>query len=163
MITQAIFQHRKMLGLIFQQLQDWLTHIWYPITSSTERPKLLLLDSYPLHTEMKEEFEKYNTKVLFIPKGLTYCLQPLDNLFHKTYKTHARNYFMFNQDKILKCEEEKRRSVILCVKEIFEKITSDIVIESWKQTGLEYPGEHLQIIPGENSMIIEDSMENLFN
>ena len=76
-----------------------MENIWYSITRATERPKLLILDSYLLHTELEEEFKRFNTKALFIPKGLTYCLQPSDNLFHKTNKSHAKAYFMLHQEK----------------------------------------------------------------
>ena len=91
-----------------EQLQIWLQKIWWPIARARPEPKLLLLDSYPLHTEIKSDLEKYNTHVLFIPKGLTWRLQPLDCIFHKEYKKYAREFFNNHQSLIISQEDERR-------------------------------------------------------
>jgi len=55
-----------------------------------EGPKLLILDSYPLHEEFAAKFAENNTHVLFVPKGLAWSLQPLDCGYLKFSKTILR-------------------------------------------------------------------------
>jgi len=38
-------------------------------------------------------------------------------------------------------------SLINCVKEIYAKITPEVVVQSWKQVGLECPVDRLNIVP----------------
>ena len=151
------------------QLENWLNFVWYPIAEEIKRPKLLILDSLFLHKDLKVNFEKFNTIVLFIPAGLTWTLQPLDSLYHRTYKSYARDCFIVNQTKEMSSEEERRKQVIENVKEIHGKITEEIVRMSWKQVGLNYPIEQGMIIEEEEarqnedpSMLIEDD-DNLFS
>ena len=44
------------------------------------KPSVLLLDQFSAHTNdyIKEEVNKKNIKLIYVPKGLTYKYQPLD-------------------------------------------------------------------------------------
>ena len=53
----------------------------------------------------------------------------------------------FIKKKNRKSEKEKREKMIQCVKEIYAKITPEVVVQSWKQVGLEYPVDQLNIVP----------------
>lgn len=55
-------------------LIDWLYKIWRPIAKTTRDPKLLILDSYPLHQEFQKKFAIEDTEILFVPSGLTWAL-----------------------------------------------------------------------------------------
>jgi len=107
--------------------------VWEPIARRTNGPKLLIIDSYPLHKELKEEFKIYNTQILFVPEGLTWQLQPLDSLFHKRYKKLAQDYFLFHQKDQFDTEEQKRFYMINCVKDIVSKINSTTIRASWEK------------------------------
>ena len=143
------------------KLKQWLELIWWPIASSIEGPKLLVVDSYPLHLDFEEDLRKFNTFLLFVPKGLTWQLQPLDNLFHKAYKKYAQDYFVHNQRTILQTEEEKRRYMVLCVKEIYGKIDGNTIRSSWKKVSLEYPNQNRDRDFNEY-LEVQNSMDNNF-
>jgi len=141
------------------QLNSWLENIWWPIAQATLRPKILILDSYPLHQNLRTEFEKFNTIVKFIPKGLTWSLQPLDNLYHKTYKSLAREFFLTNQQRVIEAEEGWRNFLIECAKTIYGQIDRNIVKGSWKMAGLEYPVSNSEFERQDDNMIeIEEGM-----
>ena len=57
-------------------LQEWHEKIWRPIAESRSGSKLLIVDSYPLHTAAVVLLSQFNTYVLFVPTGLTFPLQP---------------------------------------------------------------------------------------
>jgi len=118
-----------------KQFQSWLEVIWWPIARSRDGPKLLILDSYNIHTEARADLEKYNTHVMFIPVGMTWCLQPLDSIFHKHYKKYAREFFLSHQQSIITQEEDRRALVIQCVKEIYGKLTEELKIQSYHLGG----------------------------
>jgi len=151
------------------QIDNWLNSVWYPIAISRNRPKLLLIDALPLHKDFEKKFELYNTQVMYIHKGLTWTLQPLDSLYHKTYKKYARDYFIAHQKSTITSEEDRRKQVIETAKEIHLKITEEVVKASWKQVGLEFPRNQNELImegslriPEDDSMLIEDENDNLF-
>jgi len=143
-----------------KQLESWLESVWWPIARSTEEPKLLVLDSYPLHKTLQNEFAKYNTIVKFIPTGLTGVLQPLDGLYHKSYKKFAKDFFLYNQNKTIKNEEEWRALLVSCVKEVYSKMSHETILKSWKAVGLENPNSELIPFVNEDSMIVE--VDNTF-
>ena len=60
------------------------------IAETTSRPKLLKLDTYPLHEDFKDKFAEDDTYVLFILKGLTWSLQPLDCGFFKVLEDYLK-------------------------------------------------------------------------
>jgi len=156
------------------QLEEWLNNVWYPIAREIEGPKLLLLDKHPLHFDKKHIFEKFGTHLLFVPTKMTHSLQPLDQNYHRAYKTLARQYFMRNKQIRRLTEEAKRQSLVECVKEIHASITIQIIRDSWSQAHLSYPIQENQMqIPPDDSMQIEvensqaysleaDADENLF-
>ncbi len=44
-----------------EKLFEWLTEIWWPLVANIPKPKLLLIDSYPLHCDLLELFTRFNT------------------------------------------------------------------------------------------------------
>ena len=71
-------------------LIEWNVRIWSHIARAVDGPKLLILDSYPLHVDLNYLFSKYDTHVLYVPKGMTWSLQPLDCGFFKIFKKRYR-------------------------------------------------------------------------
>lgn len=161
------FSAQKNAWTDYDQLNNWLVSVWYPIAQSNNRPKILLLDSYPLHLDLKSEFEKFNTIVKFVPKGLTWTLQPLDSLYHQRYKALAKSYFLMNQKRQARTEEEWRLFLIQCVKEVYGQITTDVAKGSWRSAGLEFQPQfwnsldESMLIENEG-MIVEEDDINLF-
>ena len=53
----------------------------------------LLLDQFPSHLEeyIKDEADKRNIELIYVPKGLTYKYQPLDVLINGILKQKAKN------------------------------------------------------------------------
>jgi len=145
-----------------EQLEKWLIQVWWPIAQRTHHPKLLVLDSYGPHLERVTDFQKYNTHILFVPKGFTWCLQPLDTIFHKTYKQFTQDYFVRNQRTTLKTEEEKRNFMVRCVKECLARVEKETIEKSWINAGLEYPLNIEDQISIENhdSMLVEQEITN---
>jgi len=135
-------------------LQIWLDDIWWPIARATPGHKILIVDSYPLHTEAQDIFEKYNTIVKFVPKGFTWSLQPLDHLYHKRYKALAKDIFLENQRRELETEENWRDFVIECVKLIHSQIDESVIRASWRMAGLDFPEGERQ----GNRMLIEEEL-----
>ena len=159
--TMNVFTVQENAWTDKEQLENWLKFVWHPIASSTQRPKLLLLDSLPLHKDLKKEFEKFHTRVMYIPKGLTWTLQPLDSLYHRTYKNYARECFMVHQLRGNVSEEDRRKQVIDNVKEIHGKISEEIIKSSWRHVGLDHPRRiHSQVIINDPIQNGESSMEN---
>ena len=56
------------------------------------KQSVLLLDQYPSHTDdfIKNEAEKRNIKLIYVPKGLTYKYQPLDVMVNGILKQKAK-------------------------------------------------------------------------
>jgi hypothetical protein len=138
-------------------LIDWLYKIWRPICEYTEGPKLLLLDSYPLHKEFEKKFSVFDAQVLFIPPGLTWALQPLDAGYHNILKDQLRKVWTRNQGNELQNEREKRRALSTTLKTTFEYLAERVDHSIfWRKAGLEYP-----VVDFENDNIeaSEDLME----
>jgi len=147
------------------ELRRWINVVWEPIARRTNGPKLLIIDSYPLHKELKEEFKIYNTQILFVSEGLTWQLQPLDSLFHKRYKKLAQDYFLFHQKDQFDTEEQKRFYMINCVKDIVSKINSTTIRASWEKVGLGYQGmdvgsEMMDVLDEGGMLIVPDQEVN---
>ena len=56
---------------------------------------LLILDQGNTHytDDLKEIFEKYNSKNVFIPKGCTSYNKPLDKCINKSFKDNLHNLY----------------------------------------------------------------------
>ena len=98
----------------------WIKNIWkiYLDENSEGFPSLLFMDhaSMQVKENIIEEFEKFDTIVSFIPKSLTFCLQPLDVMINRLLKDELRKkYVSF-------CTNKKNDN----------KVTRDMVID-WIQ------------------------------
>lgn len=159
-------------------LIEWLYKIWHPLVSRLPGPKLLILDSYPLHLDLKAKFEENDTHVLFVPKGLTWALQPLDCGFFKVLKDELKKIWIRNQQIVLSSEKEKRLAISSHLKEVlYMQLDRDNSV-FWSKPGLEPPhvypvrrnSEEImqeEIVPQEaaaedSAMLIEESDDNLF-
>ena len=58
-------------------------------------PSLLIMDQASMHIteDIIKEIEKYDTEIIFIPKGMTRILQPLDVSINKPFKTLIRKKY----------------------------------------------------------------------
>src|SRR5688572_25446343 len=113
--------------------------IWEPIAQARDGPKLLLLDSYPLHEELKYLFSRHDTHVLYVPKGMTWSLQPLDCGFFKMYKDEIRKDWVLNQQyKEYLNEADKRKALSTILKEVFDTQYQRSHIAFWEKAGLSY-------------------------
>lgn len=147
-------------------LIEWLYKIWYLMVRYIPGPKLLILDSYPLHEQLAAKFAENDTHVLFVPKGQTWCLQPLDCGYFKVFKDYLKRKWIERQDMIFSNEQEKRAALISLLKETYEIMENNDNTVYWKKAGLEPP--HIYVnrmaeVDRNSSMLIEsESDDNLF-
>ena len=124
-----------------ENLLEWICLLWHSIACTTPGPKLLLLDSYPLHLDFLEKLSKYDTEVLYIPAGMTFTLQPLDQGFHKVLKDELKKIWVASQGQGSETEKEKRKALALAVKDVWLTMTDKDNKVYWGKAGLEYPDE----------------------
>jgi len=147
-------------------LIEWIYKIWQPMAGYIPGPRLLILDSYPLHEDFKAKFAENDTHVLFVPKGLTWCLQPLDCEFFKVLKDHLKKKWIENQQVEFSKEQEKRAALSDLLKETHTLMSENDNTVFWKKAGLEPPHIYTNRMNEEDmnsSMLIEEeSDDNLF-
>jgi len=145
-------------------LLEWIFEIWYPIAKMKPGPKLLILDSYPLHVEFQRLFAKYETYVLYIPTGLTFALQPLDQGFHKVLKDELRKLWVQNQEREITNESESRHFLADEMKRIWMIMAEKDNEIYWHKAGLDYPDDHIlfQLQRIEERMALEEADANEF-
>ena len=147
-------------------LIEWLYKFWHPMVRHIDGPKLLILDSYPLHEEFAAKFAENNTHVLFVPKGLTWSLQPLDCGHFKVFKDHLKRKWVERQNAVFLSEQEKRAALSTLLKETYEIMGNNDNTVFWKKAGLEPPHVYINRMEEENrndEMEIESqSDDNLF-
>lgn len=145
-------------------LIDWIHKIWLPLAQTIQGPKLLLLDSYPLHKDFKESFSEFDTEVLFIPSGLTWTLQPLDAGFHKLLKDQLRKIWTRTQHNQSLEEKQKRQLLIETLMETYEYMSTIDNSVFWEKAGLKCPlidpNESLSQNQGNMNEIIENLDSN---
>ena len=128
-------------------LLEWNVRVWSHIARETDGHKLLILDSYPLHENLEEFLSEYDTHVLYVPKGMTWSLQPLDCGFFKIFKEEIQKDWVLNQQyKEYANESEKRRTIVTILKDVFEKLYDKSHIAFWAKAGLLYPEDRIRAI-----------------
>lgn len=120
-------------------LIDWIHKIWIPSGGSMRGNKLLILDSYPLHKEFEENFAIEDTEVLYVPPGLTWCLQPLDAGFHKLLKDQLKKVWTRTQHSNQLTEKQKRQILSETLKKTYEYMAMNDNSVFWDKTGLKCP------------------------
>lgn len=149
---------------------EWIFKIWKPLLTHRQGNKLLLLDSYPLHTDLESKFISNGIYVLYIPTGLTWALQPLDGGFFKVFKDELKKIWSRNQRNSPLKEQDKRKAIIEHLKEVTYLMMGKDNSVYWKKQGLDYESNLIEFYEMEvendqrenNSMLVEDSDENLF-
>ena len=126
-------------------------------------PKLIIIDSYPLHRQIEALLSSYQTYVLYVPEGMTWALQPLDLGYHKSFKDVLRTKWVSNQGRRqLQHENEKRAYLAKELKEVwFEMADRDHTVY-WEKAGLYYPEEDVAFRMQRTMSLIQNNfdMEN---
>jgi len=120
-------------------LIDWLYKIYHPIVRHKQGPKLLIVDSYPLHEDFKAKFAENDTHVLFVPKGLTWYLQPLDCGFFKVYKDNLKKKWIQSQQTVFINEKAKRAALSNILKETYALMLDNDNTVFWKKSRIRTP------------------------
>ena len=99
------------------------------------KSSVLLLDQFSAHTDnfIKEEAEKKNIKLIYVPKGLTYKYQPLDVLINRILKQKAKKLW---REEIVKDPNIKitNADVVKHFIEAKKDITSEIIKKSFDKS-----------------------------
>ena len=140
---------------------EWTIKIWHNTARVRPGPKLLLLDSYPLHKEFQHLLSEHDTHVLYVPAGLTFALQPLDQGFFKTFKDHLRRNWIENQGRGPTSEKEKRLKISTDIKTVWLKLADYDHTGYWRKARLGYPLEDVEFRRRRNEqMMIEEEILN---
>jgi len=141
-------------------LKEWHSQVWTPIAEAHPGPKLLLLDSYPLHKDVLTLFSSNQTTVLLIPAGLTFALQPLDSGFFKVLKDELKRMWVL--DRLSQgTEKEKRLYISGKLKDAWRTMAEKDLRTFWAKAGLSYP--HAEVEAYERNFwrdILNDSSLN---
>lgn len=140
-------------------LLEWMYKIFRPLLRVKQGPKLLILDSYPLHEDFKTNFAENDTHVLYIPKGLTWSVQPLDCGFFKVFKDHLKREWIQSQGTVFATEQAKRKALSDLLKETYYLMLDKDNTVFWKKAGLEPPHVYVDRSNQEamnSSMLIEN-------
>ena len=99
------------------------------------KKSVLLLDQFTVHTDnfIKEEAEKKNIKLIFVPKGLTSKYQPLDVLINGILKQKAKKLW---REEIVKQPNIKitNADAVKHFLKAKEDITSEIIKKSFNKS-----------------------------
>ena len=141
--------------------------IWHFKASRLEGPKLLIIDSYPLHKDLENLFSKYDTHVMYVPPGLTWALQPLDCGFFKVLKDELKKLWISQQYTVFQNEAEKRKALSESLQSVLELQYDNRNVAFWEKAGLLYPqneilprrsnSEAMQEEPSNNASLVDDS------
>jgi len=74
---------------------QWIQKVWRPHATNHAR-NLLIMDRFRVHEKESalKVLEEVNTDVLFIPRGLTFYLQPCDVYINKVVKERIRQLWL---------------------------------------------------------------------
>ena len=120
-------------------LEEWHRKIWTPIAQAIPGPKLLLVDSYPLHVDALPLLSDHQTTVLLIPSGLTFNLQPLDSGFFKLLKDELRKVWIRDWATNTPSERERRETISAQLREIWHTMNEKDLTIFWQKASLVYP------------------------
>ena len=127
-------------------LEEWHEQIWRPIAESQPGPKLLVLDSYPLHLDATALLSRFDTTVLFVPTGLTFALQPLDCGFFKVFKDELKKLWVLDDDFHPRTEADRRARIITQVKGCWQLMAGKDLGVYWDKSQLQYPFEDIEYV-----------------
>jgi hypothetical protein len=119
--TESGWYNSETVKTVLEKISDY----------SKEKPSLLILDSYKAHltSEVRSTAEALNIKLLFVPKGMTADLQPLDYKFNGPFKNKMKHYWFnnnYNEDPN-NIEEHMCKTVI----ETFNSLKSQLIKNSF--------------------------------
>ena len=117
-------------------------------------PKLLIVDSYPLHTDAVHLLSQYNTRVLFIPPGLTYSLQPLDCGFFKVLKDELSKLWVKDRDFDPRNKGDKRSNISTKIRDCWYSLSERNLSVYWEESGLRYPLEDVEYVQRHSYLIL---------
>ena len=115
---------------------------------------LLLMDSHVSHTKqsVKQELEKMNVKIKFVPAKTTSYLQPLDVGIKGPFKLHLReewnDWFINGPVEFIPKGYRKRPSyeyLLKMVSNALKKITPDIIKRSLEACGVKANGQKVEV------------------
>ena len=134
---------------------EYLCKVWNARPGSIFKPSCVLtLDTARCHThdDVKTAFEKENTRLDFIPGGMTPLLQPLDSHLNKPFKNAMRRkweewlsngereYTRTGKRKGASYDKMARwvaRQVLRWVSEVWRDMSRDMIRRSFIETGIQ--------------------------
>ena len=150
--TMIIFKGKRKLKLIHPdsvvirvQEKGWMNEelmlewIELCVRPYTERkPSLLILDSFKGHLtkDVNSSMKKMNVLPAVIPGGCTSLLQPLDVCINKPLKDHAKKLWMVYMPSMNNSTRSTKPTTKQQIVEWVAGISSDMVVKSFKVTGL---------------------------
>ena len=125
-------------------IKEWIINVYIPFFSGQELSKTLLVFD---HARMHESYEilklltENKINYVFIPKGLTPILQPLDVCINYPFKNYIRKEYesaviAFKSNKVPKIKREILLKWILNVWNDSKKITSEMIKNSFLYCGI---------------------------
>ena len=105
---------------------------------------------------MEKLLVEHDVHILYVPKGMTWAVQPLDAGFFKVLKDEVRKVWARDQFHTISSEKEKRRVLIEGLKEVHEIMDGKANIGYWKKAGLEYPNEVQDVIRNNTEQVDEE-------
>ena len=112
-----------------------------------------------MHEDFKAKFAENDTHVLFVPKGLTWYLQPLDCGFFKVYKDNLKKKWIQSQQTVFINEKAKRAALSNILKETYALMLDNDNTVFWKKAELEPPHVFINRLDQEamnSSMLVEN-------
>lgn len=112
-------------------LNYWVNNIWVDIVQNTEGPKLLLVDSLPLHTSNQGLLRCANrddVAVRFIPESCTALVQPLDVAVIKVFKQKFRTFWNLHRGR-----DVSKRMLSLWIKRAWEQVPNNVISRSFSR------------------------------
>ena len=118
----------------------------------------------------KPSFLSDDTHVLYVPKGMTWSLQPLDCGFFKVMKEEIQKNWLLNQQyEEYANEADKRSALSTIMKQTFYKLSERSHIAYWRKAGLLYPEDRIdeeengdEVAEDSRMTIEEEGHDNLF-
>lgn len=124
-----------------EKMFEWLRRVWGRNIDDVRR--LIILDRATVHTAnaVQERVRELDTDMVYIPGGCTHLLQPADRSWCKPFKDRLRRQWVnwmqgAQRNARGNLKKPNRQNVIDWVSTAWESVSEEIVIKSFKLTGI---------------------------
>ncbi|CAB4406558.1 unnamed protein product [Rhizophagus irregularis] len=153
-------------------MNRYIDYLSDEIDNRTRALKLMVYDSFQGHLEksVKEKFCDYGFNLAIIPGGLTSLCQPLDVAINKPFKANLRKEWHLwmtagdaGQTAKGNLQHAKFSDVCGWVKYSWDRISNEIIIDSFKTCGISNALDNVDDIDNEIIYISNDNLEDGIN